>query len=50
LKTWNDNQSLPQIFEANDKWNDLRAYRIGKEFGVQYILKAGQNEYQLSVK
>lgn len=46
LKTWNENQSLPQIFEANDKWNDLRAYRIGKEFGVQYILKAGQNEYQ----
>jgi imidazolonepropionase-like amidohydrolase len=46
LKTWNENQSLPQIFEANDKWNDLRAYRIGKEFGAQYILKAGQNEYQ----
>ncbi len=46
LKTWNENQSLPQIFESNDKWNDLRAYRIGKEFGVQYILKAGQNEYQ----
>jgi len=46
LKTWNENQSLPQIFEANDKWNDLRAFRIGKEFGVRYILKAGQNEYQ----
>lgn len=37
---------MPQIFEANDKWNDLRADRIGDEFGVQYILKAGQNEYQ----
>jgi imidazolonepropionase-like amidohydrolase len=46
LQTWNDNQGLPQIFEANDKWNDLRADRIGDEFGVQYILKAGQNEYQ----
>lgn len=46
LKTWNENQSLPQIFEANDKWNALRADRIGDEFGVQYIIKAGQNEYQ----
>jgi imidazolonepropionase-like amidohydrolase len=46
LQAWNDNQSLPQIFEANDKWNNLRADRIGDEFGVQYIIKAGQNEYQ----
>jgi imidazolonepropionase-like amidohydrolase len=46
LKSWNDNQSLPQIFEANDKWNDLRADKIGDEFGVQYIIKAGGNEYQ----
>lgn len=46
LQAWNDNQNLPQIFEANDKWNDLRADRIGDEFGVQYIIKAGQNEYQ----
>jgi imidazolonepropionase-like amidohydrolase len=46
LKAWNENQDLPQIFEANDKWNDLRADKIGDEFGVQYVLKAGQNEYQ----
>jgi imidazolonepropionase-like amidohydrolase len=46
LKAWNEIQDLPQIFEAGDKWNDLRADRIGDEFGVQYILKAGQNEYQ----
>ncbi len=46
LQAWNDEQGLPQIFEANDKWNDLRADKIGDEFGVQYILKAGQNEYQ----
>ncbi len=46
LQSWNDNQGLPQIFEANDKWNDLRADKIGDEFGVQYIIKAGQNEYQ----
>ena len=46
LQSWNDNQNLPQIFEADDKWNDLRADKIGDEFGVQYIIKAGQNEYQ----
>jgi imidazolonepropionase-like amidohydrolase len=46
LQAWNNNQALPQIFEANDKWNDLRADRIGDEFGVQYIIKGGQNEYQ----
>ena len=46
LQAWNNNLLLPQIFEANDKWNDLRADRIGDEFGVQFIVKAGQNEYQ----
>ena len=46
LKSWNEAQDLPQVFEANDKWNDLRADKIGDEFGVQYIIKAGSNEYQ----
>lgn len=46
LQSFLDNQSLPQIFEANDKWNDLRADKVGDEFGVQYIIKAGGNEYQ----
>jgi imidazolonepropionase-like amidohydrolase len=46
LASFNANQSLPQIFEANDKWNDIRADRIGDEFGVQYIIKGGGNEYQ----
>lgn len=46
LKAWNETQYLPQIFEASDKWNVLRADKIGDEFGVQYIIKAGGNEYQ----
>src|SRR5436190_19816332 len=46
LQAWNDEQSLPQIFDANDKWSDIRADRIGDEFGVQYIIKGGGNEYQ----
>lgn len=41
-----DHQTLPQIFDANDKWADLRADRIGDEAGIQFILKAGGNEYQ----
>ncbi len=46
LQAWNESQNLPQIFEAGDKWNGLRADRIGDEFGVQYIIKGGTNEYQ----
>ncbi len=46
LEAWNNNQSLPQIFDAGDKWNVLRAKKIADEFGVQYIIKGGGNEYQ----
>lgn len=46
LQAWNENLNLPQIFEANDKWNDLRANRIAEEFGAKYIIKGGGNEYQ----
>ena len=46
LQAWAANQSLPQVFDAGDKWNDIRADRIGNEFGVQYIIKGGGNEYQ----
>jgi imidazolonepropionase-like amidohydrolase len=46
LQFFNEEQKLPQVFEATDKWTCLRADRIGDEFGVQYIIKAGGNEYQ----
>lgn len=46
LQAWNNNQQLPQLFDASDKWNDLRADKVGDEFGVQYIIKGGGNEYQ----
>ena len=46
LQSFNEAQALPQVFEAGDKWNGLRADRIGDEFGVQYIIKGGGNEYQ----
>ncbi len=46
LQAWNDEQNLPQIFDAGDKWNDLRAHKIADEFGAHYIIKGGGNEYQ----
>lgn len=46
LEAWNANQGLPQIFAAEDKWNDLRAVKIANEFNVLYIIKGGGNEYQ----
>lgn len=51
LKYFNDQQSLPQIFDPADRagtdfWNIVRADRVGDEFGVQYILKATGKEYQ----
>lgn len=46
LQAFNDEQSLPQIFEGGDKWTDLEGDRVGDEFGVQFIIKGGGNEYQ----
>ncbi|WP_300597240.1 amidohydrolase family protein [Niabella sp.] len=46
LEAWNAIQALPQIFETSDKWAGLQADRVGDEFGVQYIIKGGGNEYQ----
>jgi imidazolonepropionase-like amidohydrolase len=46
LQAFNDDQQLPQIFETSDKWAAISADRIGDEFGVQYIIKGGGNEYQ----
>ncbi len=46
LEAWIGEQTLPQIFDAGDKWNDLRAHKIAEEFGVHYIIKGGGNEYQ----
>jgi imidazolonepropionase-like amidohydrolase len=47
LSAWNENQSLPQVFEVRDKLSLLRADKIGDEFGVQYIIKTAGDEYQL---
>jgi imidazolonepropionase-like amidohydrolase len=46
LDNWNEIQKLPQLFESDDKLNTLRIAKIGEEFGITYVIKAGGNEYQ----
>jgi imidazolonepropionase-like amidohydrolase len=46
LEAWNAQQNLPQIFEANDWLDCLRAAKIASEFGKNYILKSNGSEYQ----
>ena len=46
LESWIANQTLPQIFDAGNWINALRADKVGDEFGINYIIKGGGNEYQ----
>ncbi|MEM8893293.1 MAG: amidohydrolase family protein [Bacteroidota bacterium] len=46
LEAWINSQSLPQMFDAGNWLNVLRADKIGDEFGVQYIIKGGGDSYQ----
>lgn len=46
LDAFNQLQTLPSIFESNDKYNNQRAANVGNEFNVNYILKTGNNDYQ----
>jgi imidazolonepropionase-like amidohydrolase len=46
LENWNAAQKGIQVFEVGDKLEALRAAKIGKEFGINYIIKGAGNEYQ----
>ncbi|MBI5916511.1 MAG: amidohydrolase family protein [Bacteroidetes bacterium] len=46
LDAWNQTLGLQQVFEVGDKLEALRAVRLGKEFGVDYVLKGNGDEYQ----
>ncbi|MFK8165549.1 MAG: amidohydrolase family protein, partial [Lewinella sp.] len=47
IEAWNALQDLPQIFDPGGNWQDaLRADMVGDEFGKQYILVGGGDEYQ----
>nr|WP_293837810.1 amidohydrolase family protein [uncultured Arsenicibacter sp.] len=46
LEALNKLNGLPAFFEAPDRLGILRADKIGDEFGVQFIIKGGGDEYQ----
>jgi imidazolonepropionase-like amidohydrolase len=46
LEAYTSNLALPQIFEVTNKLEILRADKIGKEFGISYIIKGTGDEYQ----
>ena len=46
LEAINKNKNLVQIFEAGGKQNDLRADKVGDEYGIQYIIVGGGDEYE----
>ena len=46
LEALNRNKSLPQIFEAGSRSNILRADKVGDQFGIQYIMVGGGDEYE----
>jgi len=46
LDEFNRTQAIPQIFEVNDQLGVLRANKIAKEFGKQYIFKTDGDEYR----
>ena len=46
LAEFNRTQSIPQIFEVGDALGVIRADKIAKEFGKQYIFKTDGDEYR----
>ncbi|MDF2431836.1 MAG: hypothetical protein JWP44_1467 [Mucilaginibacter sp.] len=46
LEEFNRTQSIPQVFEASDPLSVVRANKIAKEFGKQYIFKTDGDEYR----
>lgn len=46
LEAYTANLNLPQVFEVTNKLEIMRADKIGKEFGITYIIKGGGDEYQ----
>jgi imidazolonepropionase-like amidohydrolase len=46
LEALTNNEKLVQIFTTEDKLNSLRAAKIGKEFGINYVLKGSGNEFE----
>ncbi len=41
-----EHKNLPNIFEANDKLNTLRAVKVGKEMGLNFTVVGSGQEYE----
>ena len=41
-----NNEKLVQIFTTEDKLNSIRASKIAKEFGLNYVMKGSGNEFE----
>ena len=46
LEALNENKDLVQIFATDDLLNELRADKVGDEFGIQYVILGSGKEYQ----
>lgn len=46
LEAMIENKNLISYFEAGDKGNDLRADKIGDQFGLNYVILGGGDEYE----
>jgi imidazolonepropionase-like amidohydrolase len=46
FENFQKHKSLPVIFETENKFAALRAAKIGKEFGISYLLKTAGDDYQ----
>ncbi len=46
LEALMENKDLPQIFASENAGNVLRADKIGDQFGIQYAILGGGDEYQ----
>jgi imidazolonepropionase-like amidohydrolase len=46
LEALNANKSLVQIIAAGSRANDLRVDNVGDQFGIQYVILGGGDEYE----
>ncbi|NJY63274.1 amidohydrolase family protein [Salinimicrobium sp. CDJ15-81-2] len=46
LEAFNENRDLLQIFKTDNLLDELRADKVGDEFGVQYVIVGSGNEFE----
>ena len=46
LEALNSNKNLVQIIAVGDKANDVRVDKVGDQFGIQYVILGGGDEYE----